>query len=188
VAYAAVLDALVGLAPVVPVRFGSVMKDIDEVVTDLLEPHAQHFRDLLEDVRGRVQLNLRATYVEPVVLEEIVRSDPRVAELRAATRDLPEDAAYGARVELGELVARQMEAKREQDAASVLEVATRHSIAHSVRSGSGLTHVVDVALLVDAERTSDVEQALEELAEAVHERMRLRLVGPVAAYDFVGAE
>jgi hypothetical protein len=188
VAFGSVLDALVAAGPVVPVRFGSVMHDEQQVLTDLLETDGHYFRELLDEVRGRVQLNLRATYLEDVVLEEVVRSDPRVAELRAATRELPEEAAYGARVELGELVARHLEVKRELDAESVLDVATRHSTAHAVRGGSGLTHVVDVALLVEEDRRADLEQDLEDLAEVVHERMRLRLVGPLAPYDFVGAE
>jgi hypothetical protein len=46
--------------------------------------------------------------------------------------------------------------------------------------------VLDVALLVDDDRAGAFEAHLEELAEAVHDRIRLRLVGPVAAYDFVG--
>lgn len=188
VAYGTVVNALVEAGPVVPVRFGSVLHDEQQVVADLLDREGGYFRELLEEVRGRVQFNLRATYVEEVVLAEVVRSDPRVAELRAATRRLPEEAAYGARVELGELVARQLEVKRELDAESVLDVATRYSVAHSVRAGSGHWDVVDVALLVDGERRPALEQALEELAEAMHERIRLRLVGPLAAYDFVGAE
>ena len=34
-------------------------------------------------------------------------------------------------------------------------------------------------------RASEFEDTLEGLAEAVHERIRLRLTGPVAPYDFV---
>ena len=30
-----------------------------------------------------------------------------------------------------------------------------------------------------------LERALEQLAEAIHERIRLALVGPMAPYDFV---
>ena len=33
---------------------------------------------------------------------------------------------------------------------------------------------------------TEFEEHLEGLAEAVHERIRLRLIGPVAPYDFVG--
>ena len=46
--------------------------------------------------------------------------------------------------------------------------------------------MLDVALLVDDERRADFEEQLESLAEEVHERIRLRLVGPMAPYDFVG--
>ena len=35
---------------------------------------------------------------------------------------------------------------------------------------------------------ADRDGQLEGLAEAVHERLRLRLVGPVAPYDFVGGQ
>ncbi len=45
-----------------------------------------------------------------------------------------------------------------------------------------------MALLVDDDRRAEFEEHLEGLAEAVHERIRLRLVGPVAPYDFVGGE
>ena len=45
---------------------------------------------------------------------------------------------------------------------------------------------MDVAVLVDDDRRDEFEQQLEDLAEAVHERIRLRLVGPVAPFDFVG--
>ena len=42
----------------------------------------------------------------------------------------------------------------------------------------GVDHVVDVALLVDDDqRVAEFEDALEGLAEAVHERIRLRLTG-----------
>jgi hypothetical protein len=48
--------------------------------------------------------------------------------------------------------------------------------------------VLDVALLVDDSGAPRLVDALEALAEAVHERILLRLVGPLAPFDFVGAE
>ena len=51
-----------------------------------------------------------------------------------------------------------------------------------------MDHVLDVALLVEEARMPELEGALETLAEAVHERIRLRLTGPVAPYDFAEAE
>ena len=51
---------------------------------------------------------------------------------------------------------------------------------------SGLERVLDVAVLVDAAQREELENRLEVLAEEVHGRIRLRLLGPTAPYDFAG--
>jgi len=186
VAHSAVLDALASTGAVVPVQFGSLMSDAESVVEDLLAPQVDHFADLLEQLQGRSQYNLRATYHEQVVLAEVVAADPEIAELSRRTRELPEEAAYADRVRLGELVARAVDAKRVYDAEVLLESVLSHTDAYSTREGAGMVHVLDVALLVEQTRREELEEHLEGLAEAVHERIRLRLVGPVAPYDFVG--
>lgn len=185
VAHHEVLDALAAAGPVVPVRFGSVMRDRQEVAEVLLAPDEARLAGLLEDLTGRAQFNLRGTYQESAVLSEVVAEDPEVAELRERTRDLPEDAAYADRVRLGELVARAMEGKREVDSQIVLDAVLPLCAAYRTRPGGGVDHVLDVALLVDDERRGTFEETLESVAEGVHERIRLRLVGPLAPYDFV---
>ena len=186
VRYNDVLDGLASSGPVVPVRFGTVLPDDEAVVLSLLEPNGDHFRDLLDDLRGRRQFNLKATYVEDVVLAEIVRDDPEVRALRERTRDLPEEAAYGDRVRLGELVSQGWQARAERDSQSLLADVLPLVVADAPRSSGGSHSVVDVALLVDEQYVDDLLERLEGLAEAVHERIHLQLVGPVAPFDFVG--
>lgn len=185
VAYGRVLDALALRGPVAPVRFGSILEDELSVIEDLLVPGADRFGELLADLDGRVQFNLRATYDQQAVLAEVVGADAEVAHLHRLTRDLPTDTAYAERVRLGELVSAALEEKRVGDADVVMRVVTPYVVADRLRLGSGVDELLTVSLLVDAGRQGDLEQALEGLAEAVHERIRLRLVGPVAAYDFV---
>jgi hypothetical protein len=52
-------------------------------------------------------------------------------------------------------------------------------------NGGGLERILDVALLVEDEQASALEDHLEMLAEQVHDRVRLSLTGPLAPYDFV---
>ncbi|MDP3893124.1 GvpL/GvpF family gas vesicle protein [Nocardioides sp.] len=185
-AYNDVIDALAQAGPVVPVRFGTVMEDEQEVEDVLLAANGPFFLDLLGQLAGRAQFNLRATYLEPVVLAEVVAENAEIERLREVTRELPEDAAYAERVRLGELVARALEEKRHWDTTMLLDQVLPRVDAHAVRPGSGVEHLLDVALLVDRTRQDELENHLEGLAEAVHERIRLSLVGPMAAYDFVG--
>jgi hypothetical protein len=185
-AHSAVLDSLVATGVVIPVQFGSVLADAESVVEDLLVPGRDYFESLLDELSGHVQFNLRASYHEPVMLAEVVAENPEIADLRERTRDLPPDGAYGEKVRLGELVARAVEGKRAIDAESLLDSVEPLVAACVVRPGGATDHVADLALLVAEDRRADFEEQLELLAEQVHERIRLRLVGPVAPYDFVG--
>jgi hypothetical protein len=108
-----------------------------------------------------------------------------VAELRRRTRGLPEGAVHPDLVRLGEAVSGAMETKRRDDSAMLLDFVAPYAADTVVWPGRDLEHVVDVALLVTRDRVGEVEEALEDLAAELHERIRLRLVGPVAPYDFV---
>ncbi|NUR09306.1 MAG: GvpL/GvpF family gas vesicle protein [Nocardioidaceae bacterium] len=180
-----VLDTLRTTGPVVPVQFGSVLADDGDVRNSLLEARADVLHDLLEQLAGRSQLNLRARYVDDVVLGEVVRDDPRVAELRQRTQGADETTSYVERVRLGELVAEAIEHKRDDDAAMLLDRVLPLTAGHVLRETGG-TDVLDVALLVDDELRAELEDLLESLAEGVHERIRMQLVGPVAPFDFAG--
>jgi Gas vesicle synthesis protein GvpL/GvpF len=188
VAHSEVLDGLAVETVVVPVQFGSILPDEGSVVQDFLLPNEQRFSTYLVELQGRAQFNLRATYHPDAALAEVVQTDPVIADLRRRTRELPEEEGYGLRVRLGELVAGAMERKREYDADVLLDAIHPFVAASSPRGGGGLDHVMEVALLVDDDRRNEFERQMEWLAEAVHERMRLRLMGPMAPYDFVEGE
>lgn len=185
-AYHEVLNRLASQGPVLPVRFGTALPDEAGVVEVLLASRADELVALLDTLEGRSQLNLRARYVEEAVLAEVVAADPVIRDLNDRTRGVPEQASWAERMRLGELVAQAVDRRRDDDAADLLDLVVPLSVEHRELRGSGLDHVLEVALLVDDERRPELEQALETYAEAVHERIRLRLVGPLAPYDFVG--
>ena len=185
VAHSDVVNALAGRGPVIPVRFGSIMHDESEVVADVLAAHHDHMVDTLERLRGTTQLNLRATYVEDQLLAEVVRDRPDIAELRRRTKSLPPGTPHPDLVRLGELVAGEVDDRREGDAQDLVDAVESRVIALSVRPGTGIERVVDLSMLVELEAVSSLEEHLEAIAEAVHERVHLELTGPMAPYDFV---
>jgi hypothetical protein len=187
-AHSRVLDAIAALGPVIPVRFGSVLQDHDAVRTNLLEPSHDRFHAMLDDLAGQSQFIVRARYDEQQVLTEVVAENPEIAQLRAATRELPDDSLYGDRVRLGELVARALEAKSAEDGRTLLTELERHAAAVSIRESAGLDRLLDVAILVEDSRRAEFEQAVEKLAEGFAGRAHLKLIGPTAPYDFVTAE
>jgi gas vesicle protein GvpL/GvpF len=186
-AHNSVVDALANATTVLPVKFGSIMADRDSIIHDLLAPEHDRFADLLANLAGCRQFNLRATYVQDQVLAEVVQSNPEIAELRRRTRELPEGTMHPDLVRLGELVSRVLEDKRDDDARTIMETIRPFALDEARRQGGGVDHLLDLAVLVEDERIAEFENGLEQLAEALHERVRLRLVGPVAPYEFAGA-
>lgn len=187
-AHTTVVDALAANGGVLPVQFGSILPDHESVARDLLETAHDRFVELLANLEGCHQFNLRATYVEDQVLGEVVQAHPEIAELRRRTRDLPQGAVHPDLVRLGELVSRAMEHKRAEDAEEILDVVRPFALDEAPRAGGGVSYLLELAVLVEDKRVAEFEDALESLAEALHERIHLRLTGPVAPYDFAEAE
>ncbi|MFD7160498.1 GvpL/GvpF family gas vesicle protein [Kribbella sp. NPDC059898] len=184
-AHSQVLDAIAAGGPVIPVRFGSIMQDRDTVRSEVLEPGHDRFRAILGDLEGYSQFTVRARYDERQVLTEIIAENPEIAQLRAATRNRPDDSSYGERVRLGELVAHALEAKSAADARALLTELERHAAAAQIHDSAGLDRLLDLALLVDNNWRNEFEQAVEALAESHAGRVRMKLIGPTAPYDFV---
>lgn len=187
-AHGRVLDTVAAERPVIPVRFGSIMFSVDDVVQELLAPNAERFADVLAGLAGRAQFTLQARYDEDAVLAEVVSQDHEIADLRRRTREAPGIETYGERVRLGELVARAVDAKREFDTATLMDALVPHCVAYNERQGSGLDHLADVAFLVDDDQREEFESVAEDMAAAMVGRARLRLLGPLPPYDFVAEE
>lgn len=183
-AHSRVVDALAATGAVVPVRFGSVTLDEQAAVEEVLSDD-RDLVTLLERLGELAQLNLRATYSEEHVLAEVVEHDPVVADLRERTRDLPPGTMHPDLVRLGERVSHGLDAIREHDSAQLMSRIEPLTVAINPRAVGGTDGLLDVAVLVERQHLVAVEEGLERLAEAVHPRIRMRLVGPVPAYDFV---
>src|ERR687888_701947 len=113
--HSAVLEHAVAAGPVLPLRFGIVLRDDEAVAEELLEARHDELAALLKRFERLVELRVKAFYVEEAVLREIVHSDAAIARLNEATRGLPEAALHPQRIRLGEAVARTPAARRGRD-------------------------------------------------------------------------
>ncbi|RIQ21482.1 hypothetical protein DY240_15235 [Jiangella rhizosphaerae] len=184
-AHSRVTDTLARDCAVIPVRFGSVVTDTGAVVAELLEPNAEYFASILDDLAGHRQFVVRARYDEEAVLAEIVKENPEIARLRDLTRDQSVEASWNERIRLGELVARALEVKRDVDSADLLDLLTPHAEGWNIRAAGEVDHLIDVAFLVADDQQEAFDRAAEEAARNLAGRGRVRLVGPTAPYDFV---
>ena len=184
-AHERLLDAAAVEVPVLPVRFGAVLTDAGAVAEELLAAHHDPFRAALEEMEGRVEYLLKARYEQRAVLREILTGNPEAARLREQIREQPEGVTREIRIRLGELINQEIEARRAADTRRIVEVLGPYAVAHSEREPTHHEDAAHVAFLVETEHRGRFEKAVEEIARDGRDRMNVRVLGPLAPYDFV---
>jgi hypothetical protein len=173
------------VSAVLPLRFGAVMESDEAIVRELLTPHHDEFRSALAEFEGRTEYVVKARYDEQAVLREVLAEQPAAARLRERIRELPEEATWDARIRLGEIVNESIEAKRGADTQALAEGLAPHAAAIVVREPTHEQDAAHLAVLVEKDCQDDFDEALEEFRTRWAGRVTLRLLGPLAPYDFV---
>jgi hypothetical protein len=183
--HARVLEEAHALGTVLPMRFGMVMDDEEEVRRRLLEPHHEALAAQLTEFQAKAELKLRATYEEEPMLREIVKDDQDVARLRDSLQGMPEDATYYGRIQLGELVAQAVQRKREVDAARILDTLAPLALAVDVADPPHERIVLSASFLIERDGMEAFDAAVDRIGEAQAGRMRLKYTGPLPPHSFV---
>jgi hypothetical protein len=170
-------------APVLPLRFGTVLGSDDAVVDDLLAARHEELVSLLQRFERTSELRLRANFVERAVLAEIVQEDKQVARLREAMRTASD--ADPRRIQLGEAVAGALNAMRAAAADEIVASLAQHAIDMRIEEPHDALEVVRASFLVENRKVRGLERAAEALAARHRRRITFDLVGPMPPHSFV---
>lgn len=184
-AHAGLLDAAAAEVPVLPLRFGAVVTDEKAVAEELLDANRDEFTAALEQLEGKAEYVVKARYDEQAVLREVVSGSDELRELVTAIRGKPEDATRPERIALGERIAQAIEAKRTTDTQRVAGALADIALELTPREPTHEREAVHLAVLAETAREKDLEAAVGEVANEWEGRVTVRLLGPLAAYDFV---
>ncbi|GGW93964.1 GvpL/GvpF family gas vesicle protein [Streptomyces lomondensis] len=166
---------------VLPMRFGSVAPD-DNAVTGVLAERAEHYKERLRTLDGRVEYNVKANHVEEAVLHQVMAENPEIRGLAEANRQAG-GGSYDDKIRLGEMVAAAVKAREADDAAALQDIL--EPVAQAVSVGPESTGwLANVSFLVDREAAENflaaVEQARKDLPH-----LEVRVNGPLPPYSFV---
>jgi len=186
-AHKEILDASAADAPVLPMRFGAVVASEDAVTQELLDEHQDELARALAELDGKAQYVIKGRYVENVILPEVLSENKRAARLRDEIRGADSDATREARIQLGEIINDAVTLKREKDTRTLGKAIADHCEASLVRDPTHELDAVHVAFLVRVDQEKEIERAVKDLGEQWDGRVELRLLGPMAAYDFIAA-
>jgi hypothetical protein len=182
------LDSSAAAMPVLPLRFGAVLDSDDAVTGELLGPHYDEFSAALRQLDGQAEYVVKGRYAEDAVLGEILEQDPEAARLGKQISGADPDVTRDQRIRLGEIVSAAIETSRQADTRTLGDAVADQVTASVLRPPTDGLDAVYAAFLVETGKAEALRQSVERLAGDWRDRMELRLIGPLAAYDFVGGD
>jgi hypothetical protein len=119
-------------------------------------------------------------------LQEILDEDPEAVELTAQAQGEDLTALRATRVQLGELIGERIAGKRARDTQRLGDELAGQVSASVVRPPADEFEAVHAAFLVKSDASGQLLDAVERLTADWDGRVELRVLGPLAPYDFVG--
>jgi hypothetical protein len=110
-----------------------------------------------------------------------VRDNPRVARLRG-------ERSQAVQIELGELVARELQARTHRDARAILQRLGSLALDHEIDEEPIEHQVLRASFLVERKRVRAFDAAMEDLASGQAGRIDFKYVGPLPPHSFVSLE
>ncbi|MEU9169615.1 GvpL/GvpF family gas vesicle protein [Streptomyces sp. NPDC048420] len=166
---------------ILPMRFGSVAPD-DGTVTGVLAERAEHYKERLGTLDGKVEYNVKATHDEEAVLHRVMSDNPEVRAVAEANRQAG-GGSYEQRLRLGEMVVAAVKAREAEDATQVQQALEPVAEAISVGPESS-GWLANVSFLVERDSAASFLEAVDQLRKS-HPHLDLRVNGPLPPYSFV---
>jgi hypothetical protein len=184
-AHERVVEEVMSHSDVLPVAFGTVAPDDQEVREQLLHGEHDALQHGLAYIRGRVELGLKVLWNRDRLYFDIVAERDDIRSLRDRIASRPTETAYFERVHLGELTAAALGDKRDRDAEAILD--TLAPLAVDLQLNRLLTDVMvlNASFLVDKERIEAFDALVRRLGEIEADRLVFQYVGPLPPYSFV---
>ena len=174
---------------VLPVRFGTIASDADEI-RRLLDRRYREFKNALRDLDHKVELGVKGLWKNiNAIFREIVDENTaiqRTKEEIAATEARKDfRASVIAKMEVGKMVESALEKKKEEEAQSIVDALRRTASDYKLNKTIGDEMFVNAAFLVDKGREKEFDNIMDDLGKEYQDRVEFKYTGPLPVFNFV---
>lgn len=179
-----VLEEVIKLCAVLPMRFGTIARSEDEVRGLVRNAHSV-FRERIKKIKDKVEFDLEIHMAdEAPLLKEIVENNSGIRELRDKLISRGKDAGIEDKFKIGRMIAEEV-AKYKSALLKAVDESFKpyYSERRSLPKKQALTNT---AYLVMRQMVEKFESGIYKLGERFGDRVKFKYAGPLAPYSFVG--
>ncbi|MEK7083199.1 MAG: GvpL/GvpF family gas vesicle protein [Patescibacteria group bacterium] len=170
---------------VLPVSFGTVAENQAVVEKKLLESKQSELLDALERVEGKVELNLKAIWLDmPSTFQKVVAENPNLALLKkefAGSR-----LGMATTIEIGKLVEDGLQTRRNKIREEILSLFEDIVVDHKDTPRLGEQMIFNIAVLIPQAKQKVFDKTVRDLDEEYkNENAYFKYIGPMPPFNFV---
>ena len=179
-----ILESIMHDHTVIPLSFGVIAKS-ENNVKQLLETAYVDFKDMLQEIDNKIELNVQATCYEAGILNEIVSKSDTVKRLRQELFSASVENTDRLKLEVGKAVASAFDELKGEYTNDILNTLKEISVNSCPGKLADVNMIVNESFLVDRSLEAIFDRNIDQLAENYEDRLKFRYIGPMPPYSFV---
>jgi hypothetical protein len=183
-AHTKVLEEAMADRPVLPMCFGIIVPTPAKLL-QVIGPRNQELRTLLDQIDGRIEVALKASWNEQVMWREVAAEHPHLAVSGRAMMSRGEQQTYYDRIELGRAIGAALEEKREAERRRLLEIVKPFAVQVKELPPIDDAMFAHFALLVEKTAEPALYETVAALEQSRSSGLAFRYVAPIPPYNFV---
>lgn len=169
---------------VLPVRFATVAEN-EEKVKRILEKEHDRFRELLNRMKGKNELGLKAIFKEDIVYKNILEKYEDIKLLKEKIAALQPEKAHYQRMEIGRMVEEALRKEKQIIREDILNSLSPLAVDVKTNDTYGELMIINAAFLVENEKECEFDQEVQKLGDKYDERVKFNYVGALPPFNFV---
>jgi len=169
---------------VLPVRFATIAED-QEKVKKILEKEYSKFKDLLNKMKDKKELGLKAIFKEDVIYKDILEKYKEIKGLKERVATLPPEKTYYQRMEIGKMVEAALQKEKEIYKKGILNTLSALAAEVKINNSYYELMIINAAFLVQKDRETEFDQKVNEYVNKYSNKINFKYVGTVPPFNFV---
>jgi hypothetical protein len=183
IAHERAIEEVMKTYTVLPVRFGTITED-EENVREILKREYDKFKELLNKMEGKKEMGLKAIF-EDSIYNDILERYPEIRALKEKIKAFPQEQTIYQRVEIGGMVQVALEKEKQIYNQLILNILNPLAEEVKINNNYGERMILNAAFLVYKDKEEMFDQEVRELDNDFGDKINFKYIGTVPPFNFV---
>jgi len=184
-AHQKVMEKVMKDYPLLPVRFGTIGEESDQIREKVLKGRYGELKELLTYMEDKIELGLKILWTDrETAFMEIVDENRDIRMLRDRLMS-KKVRTQRDEVHLGEMVRNALEDKKEIEREAILRTLKDLCVEHKENNSFGDQMIANSVFLIGKDKEKEFDKVMDGLIVKYNGKMKFKYIGPVPPCNFV---